>query len=359
MGTRTIEWVSNDVPGGRSAVLLVERLWYRWTAPKAGGTPSGGIPRATVSHSVAAVSVSDSTKLPSSSQPSGSGAVVSHLSAPPAIRPIAADPLSGEGQWQVAGRLVGGLPVVRVAYLRPDPVHTSLLTGVMWLDTNLLQAELVPGTALPNSMSSWPGLHSFIPASRRDNLVATFNSGFLLRDSGGGWYSQGQMAVPLVEGVASLVVYKDGTVTVAQWGRDATMSPSVAAVRQNLRLIVDGGQLNPAVATDNIKLWGRTLGNSTLVWRSGVGVAKDGALIYAAGDKLSVKSLAGVLLQAGCVRAMELDINSKWTSANYYELAPGDPQVVKATRLLKNMARPATRYLVPDERDFIAIFARG
>ena len=142
-------------------------------------------------------------------------------------------------------------------------------------------------------------------------------------------------------------------------GRDATMSSQVAAVRQNLQLIVDGGLVVPGAGTDNYSIWGKTLGNTLMVWRSGVGVAKDGALIYTAGDKLSVQSLATVLQRAGAVRAMELDINSLWTSANYYRLAPGDPAVVTATKLLPTMRSPATRFLVPDGRDFVAVLSRS
>jgi hypothetical protein len=136
------------------------------------------------------------------------------------------------------------------------------------------------------------------------------------------------------------------------------MGPTVAAVRQNLQLIVDQGQVTPGVGADNYKIWGKTLGNTVMVWRSGVGVTADGALVYAAGKGLSVTSLATVLQRAGAVRAMELDINTQWTSANYYQLAPGDPQVVSAAKLLPNMVRPATRFLAPDERDFVAVFIR-
>jgi hypothetical protein len=273
--------------------------------------------------------------------------------------PIVAQPLPGEGQWQVAGRLVAGLPAIRVSYLRPDPVHTTLVTGVMWLDMKLLRAQLVPGAQLPASSNSWSGLHFSIPAGARADLAATFNSGFLLRDSGGGWYGQGVMAAPLRDGEASLVIFQDGTATVGQWGRDATMNSNIAAVRQNLRLIVDQGRINPTLAIDDYKIWGGTLGNTVMTWRSGVGITEDGALIYVAGDKLTIQSLAVVLQRAGAVRAMELDINRKWTSANYYQLAPGDPQVVTPTKLLPDMTRPATRYLVTDERDFVAVFLRS
>jgi hypothetical protein len=343
-GMRTVEWVSNKVPGGRAVVLWAERVWYTWHAPPKGGTPAGGLPQ------VASVATSGQVTADTMARV--------HLPSPPSIAPITTDPLPGEGQWHSAGRLVAGFPAVRVTYLRPDAVHTSLVTGVMWLDMKLLQAELVPGTQVPSAHASWPGVHYSIPAPDRGALAATFNSGFLLRDSGGGWYGEGRLAAPLVEGGAALVIYKGGTATVAQWGRDAKMSSDVAAVRQNLRLIVDGGQVVPEVGTDNYRLWGKTLGNTMLVWRSGAGVTKDGALVYAAGNGLSVQSLAEVLQRAGAVRAMELDINKDWTSANYYEAAPGSAQVVSPTKLLPDMHRPATRFLVPDERDFFALFVR-
>ena len=38
------------------------------------------------------------------------------------------------------------------------------------------------------------------------DLAATFNSGFLLRDSGGGWYGQGVTAAPLVDGNVARVL---------------------------------------------------------------------------------------------------------------------------------------------------------
>ena len=396
VGAKTVEWISNDVPGGRAVVLFAERMWYTWTAPPAGGTPPAGLPLVSTtpptgqpaqpsdpesagrlaqssSSAPADQSVQPSTTVPvvRPAQTSGSPLVVEpppaasatqvpvHLGAPPSIVPIAANRLPGEGQWQVAGRLVAGLPAIRVAYLRPDPIHTTLVTGVMWLDMKLLRAELVPGTQLPASSNSWSGLHFSIPARARADLMATFNSGFLLRDSGGGWYGQGVMAAPLQDGEASLVISRDGTATVGRWGRDATMNSNIAAVRQNLQLIVDQGQVNPTLATDDYKIWGGTLGNTVMTWRSGVGVTEDGALVYAAGDKLTVQSLADVLQRAGAVRAMELDINRKWTSANYYELAPGDSRVASPTKLLPNMTRPATRYFVPDERDFVAVFLRS
>ena len=54
------------------------------------------------------------------------------------------------------------------------------------------------------------------------------------------------------------------------------------------------------------------------------------------------------------VRAMELDINYEWTTFNFYStFGAGGP-----TKLLPGMSRPATRYLSPDDRDFLAVYAR-
>jgi hypothetical protein len=88
-----------------------------------------------------------------------------------------------------------------------------------------------------------------------------------------------------------------------------------------------------------------------LVWRSGVGVDANGGLIYAAGPDLSAVSLADVLVAAGAVRAMELDINAPWVSYYLYRPEP-------AQKLLPDMRHGPQRYLEPCERDFFAVFLR-
>jgi hypothetical protein len=248
------------------------------------------------------------------------------------------------------------LPTGEVGFLRPDDVHTSLVAGLLWMDTKLLKARLYAGTQEPGT-GRWQR-YAEIPRSRRAGLAFTFNSGFRMKDSRGGWYSEGTTAVPLVKGAASLVFFKDGSVTVGQWGRDVGMSSRVASVRQNLSLIVDHGRPVPSLATDSFQLWGATLGNAELVWRSGVGVLPDGALVYAAGPGLSIQTLAALLAHAGCLRAMELDINTDWVTANSYGPAPRSAFGVIPHKLLPDMIRSPYRYLVPDERDFVALYAR-
>jgi len=341
LSAKSVEWVKG-LPGGTWIVLKAERIWYSWNTPPTGGTTT--IPQRPGQPG-------------SPASPGGSGSHLPPHTAPPAnIEPFVASPLPHEGEWQAVGKTVQGVPAVRVAYLRADAVHTSLLSGVMWMDLKLVQAKLIAGAQAPGG-GGWP-YGAEVPGSMYGSLVSTFNSGFLLKDSHGGYYSGGRTAAPLVNGMASLVIYKDGTVNIGAWGTDVTMTSQVQSVRQNLSILVDNGKPVPGLATDSELQWGATLGNSVLVWRSAVGVTADGALIYGAGPDLSVQSLANLMARAGAVRAMELDINPEWTTAMYYTPAPDSSLGIYPHKLLDTMQRSSERFLVPDERDFFAMLLR-
>ena len=340
VSARTVEWIKEH--GGGPLVVWAEKIWYSWHKPPVGGTPSGGVPM-------------ESPSLGPS--PSPVKHLPPHLAAPPNITPIAAGSLANEGQWQTVGRQVDGIPTVRVAYLRPDPVHTSLLAGVMWMDTKLLRPVLIAGTQNPGG-APWP-YDARIPSSLYPAIAASFNSGFAMRDANGGYYSQGRMAAPLVNGQASFVIYKNGSVNIGAWGQDVTMTSQVAAVRQNLFMMVRDGKPVPAVTSDPNLTWGATFGGGVLVWRSGVGITQDGALVYAAGPGLSIQSLANILVHAGAVRAMELDINTIWTNGYFYSADASNPNGFASHPLLADQYRAPTRYLIPDERDFFLMYLRS
>jgi hypothetical protein len=224
------------------------------------------------------------------------------------------------------------------------------------MDTKLLRATLFSGSEVPGG--SWHDMAP-IPPDERQSLIAAFNGGFRLPDSRGGYYAEGRMAKALVDGAASLVIRGDGTPTVAKWGRDASLGPDTVSVRQNLSLIVDGGTPVPGLQSDSNVAWGATVGNKAFVWRSGVGVTSDGALVYAGGSGLSIDSLAQVLAHAGAVRAMELDINSAWVSFFSYIPPPGAQATAgDGTKLVPDMSSWPGRYLEPSSRDFVALFAR-
>jgi hypothetical protein len=341
LSTRSVEWVRDH--GGSPLVNWIEREWYNHHQP-----PKGGVPKAGLIPSVAPTTPPALAHRPAHVPP--------HLPIPEPVVPLATPPLPGEGIWHPVGSLVGGLPAVYATAVRPDPVHTSLVTGVSWMDTKLLKADLYAGTAMPGG--SWQHMAP-IPPDLRSSLIADFNSGFRLQDSRGGYYAEGRMAKPLLAGAASLVIRTDGTATVAKWGRDATLGPNVSAVRQNLALIVDNGDPVPGLDSDANVTWGQTSGNRTLVWRSGVGVTPSGALVYA-GGVLSAYSLGEVLAHAGAVRAMELDINGPFVDFFSY-VAPAGQEATPTdgTKLTPDMTSSPARYLViPSSRDFVAMFAR-
>jgi hypothetical protein len=225
---------------------------------------------------------------------------------------------------------------------------------VAHLDMSRLTATLHAGTQVPGG---GPWVHGAqIATADYPYAVAAFNSAFRLDNSRGGYYAEGRTVQALVPDRASLVSYADGHVDVGLWGRDDVLSPGVTAVRQSLGLIVDHGTLVPGLTDASSSLWGGTVQNKIYVWRSGVGVDAHGNLVYAAGSGLNVATLAEILRRAGCVRAMELDINTWWVSFTVY--TPGTHGALQASNLLPSMVRPPDRYLTDGTRDFIEIDAR-
>jgi len=156
----------------------------------------------------------------------------------------------------------------------------------------------------------------------------------------------------MVNGVATLVGYRDGRIDVVPWSHGAGAPAGVWFAKQNLPPIIDEGKLNPNLGDG--PEWGETVNNAVRVWRSGVGIDSRGNLLYAAANYQTVESLAKILQRAGAVRALELDINEDWTSfISYRRPGAGDP-----SNLLPEMFRPESRYLSPDERDFFAVYLR-
>jgi len=148
------------------------------------------------------------------------------------------------------------------------------------------------------------------------------------------------------------VRYRNGKVDVKPWSGGPDVGSDIIYARQNLPLIVDHGKPNPNLSDG--PEWGATLGNAIRVWRSAVGVDRFGNLIYAAAPDQTVGSLAAIMVHARAVRAMELDINTYWTTFITYR----HPGAHDAANLVSTMDRPTDRYLTPDDRDFFAVYVR-
>src|SRR5579872_1772469 len=324
LGVRSIEWLR--LHHGAWIVNEVERVYYNAHAPKKGGPTLRTLPKV------------GAEPLPAA-----------RAYAPARIAPVITPALRGEGTWSRSGPLVRGHAPVLVTAYRAQADYPRVVAYVAWLDHTRTRLSLVPGRYEPPS--SLPRGPMEVPQSLRTHLLATFNSGFTYHDGHGGFYADGRSYTPLQRGYATLVGYHDGNVDVETWTSGPAPGRDVLFARQNLPLLVDAGR--PSAALQSGRDWGATLGNAVRVWRSGVGVDRKGNLVYAAADYQTAQSLAAILIHAGAVRAMELDINSEWpTFITYAKRGARDP-----VRLVPNTQQPLTRYLVPDDRDFFAVYS--
>jgi len=266
----------------------------------------------------------------------------------------AGTPLAGEGQWRVL-ETVKGQPAMFGTFLRPSSVYTSYVAGIVSMDQRLVSFQLRPGAEDPGP-GNWKA-QPWIPPGTRTGLIGTFNGGFKINTSGGGFYLNGDTSGTLTKGAASVVYYRNGTIKIGVWGRDVKMTSNVVGVRQNLKLIVDHGQVPASVNQDVEANWGATLGGGYYVWRSGLGITKDGRIIFVYGPALNVSELADLLHQAGAVEALQLDINPEWTSFEYYK-TDGHRSDPRPVDVLPTQQAPASRYYSVFSRDFTAVYAR-
>ncbi len=333
LGIRTVEWMRDN--GARGLVNKVESIYYSLTAPATGGPSLRTLP------------IQPGVDLAT--------AVPAHRHVryyrPPSLPPVISPALPGEGVWRATFAPGGKRPPVLITSFRPDPNYPRLVAGVAWIDHTRTSTDLYPGRLEPSvSLPSRGPME--VPPGMRSSLVATFNSGFKLRDSGGGFAVGGHTYAPLKPGLATLIRYQNGTLDVRAWTGGRVAGANVLYARQNLPLIVNGGRPSPNLSDG--PEWGATLGNAIRVWRSSVGVDARGNLIYAAANDQTVRSLAAIMIRAGAVRAMELDINTYWTSFITYR----KPGAAGAANLLPNMDRSPQRYLTPEDRDFLAVYIR-
>ena len=155
-GVRAVEWFRDN--GAASLVSDVESVYYSLNAPATGGRPLKTLPK---------VGAEAGSKFASY--------------APTPIAAVIDPPLPGEGQWRGTGPLIHGVAPVLVTTFRPDPNYPQLVAGVAWIDISRTWLALYPGRYEPPNDGSQP---AEVPPQLRSGLLATFNSGFKLEDSG-------------------------------------------------------------------------------------------------------------------------------------------------------------------------------
>ena len=338
LGVRSVEWLRAH--HGNWLVDEAEHFYYSWNAPKKGGPQLKSLPAVGL-----APTATDSAHTGRSAHARARVAAW-----PPHIKPVFAHRLRGEGIWKRTGPLVRGGPPVLVTTFRSERDYPRLVAYIAWFDHTRTALAFYPGRYEPPH-APVRGQMS-VPYSQRWRLLATFNGGFTYIDGHNGSSINGRTYEPLKDGLATLIGYRDGRVDVKTWSGGLNAGPHVAFARQSLPLIIQNGRLNPAL--NDSSQWGFTLGNAVRVWRTGVGIDRRGNLIYAAADGQTVITLARILQRAGAVRAMQFDINPEWPSLITYSHHRG----LGPTKVVPNYQQTATRYLVPDDRDFVAVYRR-
>jgi len=271
----------------------------------------------------------------------------------PKITELSSNPRPGEGVWTTAG-LPHSSPTDMLSaktFLRPDPSRPWALVGIELFDSRRIRLHMTAGTGDPGGYRGVAG-PGVIPKDQFPNLVAAWNGGFKGQHGNFGMYADGTTYVPLRHGLASIAVFKDGTIRIGDWGVDIKWDPNMVAVRQNAVLLVQNGQVSSRTTEGN-DTWGYVNVNSSdfITWRSGVGLTKDGNLVYAAGNSLSAATLAKALQAAGAWTAMQLDINTPYVLlGNFFQQPNG---TLKGERFMDTMPDSPDRFLHMQERDFM------
>jgi Phosphodiester glycosidase len=335
LGVRSVEWLRNH--HANWLVDEVEHYYYSHQAPKQGGPQLEALPHVGLR---AAAAVSARRRHTHSRTTTW----------PPRITPIFPHALPHEGVWTRTGPLIDGRPPVLVTTFRTELEYPRIVAYVAWFDHTRSALAFYPGRyEPPNAPVRGP---MSVPPAQRWRLLATFNGGFTYIDGHNGSSINGSSYEPLKDGLATLIGYRDGRVDIETWRGGTNAERNIAFARQSLPLIVDRGRLSRAL--NDSSRWGFTLGNAVRVWRTGVGIDRRGNLLYAAADGQTVITLARILQHAGAVRAMQFDINPEWPTLITYFHDRG----LIPVKVVPNSQQPSTRYLVPDDRDFFAVYRR-
>lgn len=264
--------------------------------------------------------------------------------------------VKGEGIWiDKPLKLFPGKEVMAYTFVRPDPARPYAYVTLVQMDMGVMKLGVVAGTKQPGGPVGNPGPGK-IPSDivSGGGLIAAFDGGFQYRDGMYGMVVGDKTYLPLQDNIGTLVGYKDGTIKIVNYhGQD--LGQNIEFIRQNCPILVDNGQVFAQNET-NKKLWGRTFNADIYTWRSGIGVTKDGNLIYAVGNNLGPESLATALQMGGAVNAIQLDINPFWVRFNIFE--PNGNGGYSTSTLIKALKDGSQGYLNGYEKDFFFLYKK-
>ena len=266
-------------------------------------------------------------------------------------------PLPQENVWQpIENTLFPHTTVLARTFVRPDPTRSYAIVSLVKMNMKNLSLGLQAGTYYPGGPyhAFGPG---YIPRTIQQSnlLVAAFNGGFMAKDGQYGMVVGNKTYVPLRKGIATLLIFANGEVKLIHY-QGEQLPQKVLAARQNGAFLIHDGSISPYIESTP-DTWGRTTTNSIYTWRSGIGITKNGNLIYAVGNSLIPNTLATALKDAGAVEAMQLDINPYWVRYILYDsLGNG---AYKYFPLLNDMQNGGYAYLHSYNKDFFYVYKKS
>jgi hypothetical protein len=283
---------------------------------------------------------------------------VTHTLPAPAWQPPIITPpgnADGEGIWSAYILDAQGQAVAYRTFLQPDPERPYTIVAVVAIDLNRTRLHFVLGTKEPAGQGMLQRSGVIPPEDRAANvLLAAFNGGFQARHGQFGAMAGGILAMPPREGLGTLVISRNGNVSLGEWEAGMTIHPNIEAFRQNGPLVLQAGQINPRIHNNSPQDWGYTVTDVSPTIRTGIGLSADnGTLYYFCGPSLSMQALAVSMQAAGAWNAIQLDINNYWSLFVKFQFR--GEEILSKALLPRLMVADTDRYLWNSPRDFFYI----
>jgi hypothetical protein len=288
------------------------------------------------------------------------------------IKPLYTSPaLLGEGVWECSGspRDSNGQPIVYKTFYRPSVDFPNAVVYMMVIDMSKTFMQYYVGSQEPAaSLAS-----SEVENDMRHKIMAVTNAMWMQRHShGAGAIFRGKVLYPMVDGMATLLTYKDGSVDIRDWSQEIPIQ-LIQDARQLRHLIVKNGMVVQSVmrngrAEDAEIGLGFLLGGGGkdldgkhfwfVAHRSAFGIRKDGNLVFAIGHHIGSKDLAKALVLAGCERGMHADANPDNIVGNLY-IRDSYGNLVRKVKLSPEQSKyTLNRYEDRYTKDFFVFFLK-
>jgi hypothetical protein len=288
------------------------------------------------------------------------------------IKPLYNSPaIQGEGVWQSAETPRDSLdrPIIYTTLYRPSPDFPNAIVYMMVVDMKKTFMQYYVGSQEPAARAAL----SEVEPNMRSRLVAITNAMWMQRHSkGAGAIFRGREVYPMVDGMATLIVYADGSVDIQEWSSDIPVN-LVRDARQLRHLIVKNGMIVRSVVRkgrmeDSEIGLGFLLGgggknyDGERFWyvahRSAFGIRKDGNLVFVIGHHIGTKELSKALVLAGCERGIHADANPHNIVGNLYLRDPSGKLVRTIGLSAEQSKYTLSRYDYGYAKDFFAFFLK-